>query len=303
MPEWTAWPRLVVRLTCGGVSEPLAETGLVGVARTARWTAAARARESGRPDRLFHDPYARLLAGDDGQALLTYFHTPRAAAEGNPFLPIRTRWFDDFLAGAEHRQVVALGAGLDTRAFRLAWPEGTVVFEVDQPDLLAYKEIRLAGCRARCERRVVGVDLADDWGAALLRVGYRPDLPSAWFAEGLLFYLPEGTAHDVLSTAAELSAPGSVLGADLIGTGVFRFPYLREFLDRLAGAGSPWLFGTDEPEAFVTGTGWDVRVVAEPGQPGADYGRWPADAAPRGLRDLPRSYLVAAERGASRGRA
>nr|MDT0656955.1 SAM-dependent methyltransferase [Micromonospora sp. DSM 115978] len=272
---------------------------LVGVAQTARWTAAARARESARPDRLFDDPHARLLAGDEGQALLRHFHTDRASDQGNPFLPIRTRWFDDFLATAvdrDHCQVVALGAGLDTRAFRLDWPAGAVLYEVDQAAPLRYKTSLLdgRGPRPRCERHLVPVNLTDDWCAALVAAGFDPARPSVWFAEGLLFYLSEELAHDVLTAARRLSAPGSRLAADLIGTGIFRFPYMRNFLRKLDDAGSPWVFGTDRPAGFVAGTGWQVTGVQEPGSPGADFGRWPLEAAPAEFPDLPRSFLVSA---------
>lgn len=271
------------------------------VAKTALWTAAARARESRRPDRLFEDPLAARLAGHEGVKLLSHFHTRHAADEGNPFLPIRTRWFDDFLTAPGNppvHQVVGLGAGLDARAVRLPWPEDTTLFEVDQADLLAYKEDRLrdSGLRSRCSRRLVQADLAGDWVSELVAAGYQPDRPSVWFAEGVLFYLPERLARSVLEQAAEVCHPDTRLAVDMIGTGVFHFPYTREFLDRLASAGSPWQFGTDEPANFLTACGWHVDVVTEPGFPDADYGRWPEQANPAKLPGLPRSFLLSAYR-------
>lgn len=268
------------------------------VAETALWTAAARARESRRPDRLFDDPLAGALAGPRGTALLAHFHTDRAAPEGNPFLAIRTRWFDDVLTRVPPGyQVVGLGAGLDTRAYRLAWPADTVLYEVDQPDLLAYKADILARVAdlgsPRCDCRRVPANLAGDWISALLTAGFDPSAPAMWFAEGVLFYLPEPAARAVTSRAAASCVPGSRFAADLIGTGIFRFPYTQPFLRKLAKAGSPWRFGTDDPAGFVESCGWrDVRV-AEPGGSGADYGRWPAAAAPA-FPDLPRSFLVSA---------
>lgn len=271
---------------------------LQGVAETAQWTAAARARESQRPDRLFLDPYAQVLAEPEGEALLRHFHTRRAASDGNPVLAIRTRWFDDFLASAVGRgdTVVALGAGLDARAFRLRWPEGIVLYEVDQPEVLAYKKSLIAGSSQRCERRRVPADLAAGWADELLAAGYDPAAPTVWFAEGLLFYLPEPLARDVLTQAARLSGPGSRLAVDLIGYGVFRMGYMRPFLRKLAAAQTPWVFGIDTPREFITGCGWTVDKLTEPGRADANYHRWPAGSPPDAFPQLPRSYFVTASK-------
>jgi methyltransferase (TIGR00027 family) len=274
------------------------KNGLRDITRTALWTAAARMRESRRPDRLFDDPLAEILAGADGAALLQHFHTAHAAKEGNPFLSIRTRWFDDFLyeAVTPGSQVVDLGAGLDTRAFRLGWPANTTLFEIDQAALLSYKEAKLAphGARRRCEHRAVAGDFAGDWTSPLRDAGFDPGRPTVWFAEGLLFYLPERLARRLLRQTAALSAPGSRIAIDLIGTGIFRMAYMRQFLRRLEQAGSPWRFGTDEPRRFIETCGWNACEVTEPGRRGASYGRWPERATAAGFPSLPRSYLVTA---------
>lgn len=279
-------------------SAPFRTYGLGGVGETARWMAASRDRESRRPDRLFNDPFASALAGPDGPGLLTYFHPAYASDTGNPYLPIRTRWFDDYLM--QHVQpgwqVVGIGAGLDTRAFRLQWPERITLFEVDQPAVLDYKERRLAGALERCDRRLVRMNLADDWPAALRDAGFDPERPTVWFAEGVLFYLPEKLAATVLRQIADLSQPGSWVGADMIGTGIFRFRYMREFLRRLEEAGSPWQFGTDEPDRFTRECGWKHVQVTEPGRSGADFGRWPEASSPTNIPNLPRIYLVKAQR-------
>jgi methyltransferase (TIGR00027 family) len=269
-------------------------TTIGAVAKTALWTAAARARETRRPDRLFEDPYAETLAGEDGPMLLKHFHTSHAAADGNPFLPIRTRWFDDLLCAVSARQIVGLGAGLDTRAYRLPWPEGTILFEVDQPELLGYKEHKLAGAGVpRCDCRRVPIDIGrPNWADALLAAGFDPAVPTVWFAEGLLFYLPEHLAHAVVARCAEMSVPESILAADLVGTGVFRLSYSQPFLRKLADAGSPWVFGTDDPAGFLSSCGWRPEHVTEAGRADASFGRWPALAAPAGIPILPRSYLV-----------
>jgi len=195
------------------------------VAETARWTAAARAQESEREDRLFDDPLARDLAGAAGFEMLARFDQ---RGDGNPYLPIRTRWYDDVLAAAVdegRRQVVMLAAGLDTRAYRLALPPQTVLLEVDQPRLLADKQMVLdaAGTRPRCDRRAVSADLGGDWTAPLEQAGYQGDDPAVFTAEGVLFYLTESAARTVLTTAAGAAAPGSRLAVDLVNGGFFRF--------------------------------------------------------------------------------
>lgn len=266
-----------------------------GVGDTALWMAAYRARESRRADRLYDDPYAELLAGEKGWSLLTHFHTPHANDEGNPYLAIRTRWFDDQLSSLPPgSQAVGLGAGLDTRAYRMDWPEDVRLFEIDQPAVLAYKAERLAGSGAqrRVDCRTVPVNLADDWMAALAEAGHDRSRPTFWFAEGVLFYLPQEGAQRVLREAARLSAPGSRVAADLVGTGIFKFPYTRQFLRRLEEADSPWRFGVDDLPAFLGPAGWSDVKALEPGDPEASYGRWPSAASPTNIPIIPRIYLV-----------
>ncbi|WP_328605120.1 class I SAM-dependent methyltransferase [Amycolatopsis sp. NBC_00345] len=179
------------------------------VGRTAVGVAGLRALESGRPDRLFEDPYAGAFF-QAGQALFSA--EERGDGLGQVFaeqVAIRTRFFDDFLAGAD--QVVLLAAGLDARAFRLGWPDGARLFELDLPDVLEFKDTVLAtqSARPRCERVVVPVDLRDDWPAALCEAGFTPGRPTAWLAEGLLVYLTYDEAARLLTDITALSAPGS----------------------------------------------------------------------------------------------
>jgi methyltransferase (TIGR00027 family) len=112
--------------------------------------------------------------------------------------------------------VVLLAAGLDTRAFRLAWPPGVRLFELDLPEVLAFKQRVLAreGAVPRCERTVLAVDLRGDWPAELTRAGFEPAEPTAWLAEGLLIYLSAAEAARLLAAVGELSAPGSQLALE-----------------------------------------------------------------------------------------
>ena len=147
---------------------------------TARWTAAARALESVRKDRLFDDPWAGLLAGTEGSAWAAN-RPPDSLAP----MVLRILFFDDFLQRVTREdaihQVVLIAAGLDTRAYRLAWPAGTNVFELDQPAVLQEKEqaLRSAGAHALGARSTIGVDLTGPWKEALIKTGFEPSQPSA----------------------------------------------------------------------------------------------------------------------------
>ncbi|MCV7030056.1 class I SAM-dependent methyltransferase [Mycobacterium sherrisii] len=193
--------------------------------------AASRAVASQGPDPLLNDPLAdplvravgldpfiRILDDDidledlKDDALLNR----RARSEQ---ITVRTRFFDDFFTGATSagiRQAVILASGLDTRAYRLAWPAGTVVYEVDQPPVIAFKTNTLAGLGAAptAERRTVGIDLRDDWPAALREAGFDVTRPSAWSAEGLLPYLPPEAQDRLFDNITALSAPGSRLATE-----------------------------------------------------------------------------------------
>lgn len=204
------------------------------VGTTAVMVAAARAVETEQPDPLIRDPYAKLLvtnanAGGLWDAMLD----PAVAAKVESldaeaatmiqhmrgYQAVRTKFFDTFFEGATAagiRQIVILASGLDSRAYRLDWPVDTVVFEIDQPQVLEYKSTTLAdhGVTPSVERCGVAIDLRQDWPAALREAGFDPSAPTAWLAEGLLMYLP-GDAQDRLFTqVGELSAAGSRLAAE-----------------------------------------------------------------------------------------
>lgn len=187
---------------------------LPAVSRTAVGVAALRAYESNRPDRLFDDPYAAAFFEAGRAVLPTPGGDPLQDGLGAlmyPQIVVRTRFYDDYLLEAGCPQVVLLAAGLDTRAFRLAWPSGTRLFEVDLPEVLAFKDDVLAarGASPSCERVVVRADLREDWATALRAAGFDPAVPTAWLVEGLLIYLSHEDAERLLTIVGELSAPGS----------------------------------------------------------------------------------------------
>lgn len=190
---------------------------------TALRVAAARALEARKPDPLVVDPYAEVFcraAGGDWAAVVDGSlsdHQLLTSDFGESFVNFqgaRTRYFDDFFAravAAGVRQVVILAAGLDSRAYRLDWPDGTKIFELDQPQVLAYKSYVLSqrGIRAGAERRDVAVDLREDWPQALVESGFDPAQPSAWIVEGLLIYLPADAQEQLFTGIDSLAAPGS----------------------------------------------------------------------------------------------
>lgn len=266
------------------------------IGRTALLTAAERARESGRSDRLFDDPLATVLAGEEGAALL------ESAPPGSTsrVMSIRTRFFDDWvlgLAGRNVRQVVVVAAGMDTRAFRLAWPPATILWELDRPDLLGIKQdlLRGAGAEAACDRRQVAVDLgADSWPDALSEAGFRPHLPSAWLVEGLLVYLGSEQVTHLLGQIADLASGQGRLGVDFVSESFLRSPWMRSYLEWLAAQEAPWRFGTDRPEDVLAASGWHATAVTQPGEEGAGAGLLPWPVMPREVPNIPRSFLVTA---------
>lgn len=263
------------------------------VSRTAQWTAAARALETEREDRLFADPYARTVADTIGFELLDRY----AGAGTVPFLAIRTTYLDRAIVRAveDHgiRQVVFLAAGMDTRFYRLPWPDGVTVYELDRPALLEVKADMLAGEPAPAGRTrvTVPVDLTEDWTGPLREAGWNPDEPVLWVVEGLLFFLPEQAVRHLIGTLAGQSAPGSVLLGDVISRAALENPLSRAFLNCLEEDGNPWLFGTETPETLLAECGWAVREVRQPGEDGADFGRWPYPVPARAVPRVPRSFL------------
>ena len=205
------------------------------VGSTAVMVAAARAKETAGPDPLIRDPYAGVLVAGAGAGMWESFlddATQDKIAAADPdaaavfanmlsYQAVRTHFFDAFFAdavGTGIRQVVILASGLDSRAYRLPWPEGTVVYEIDQPKVLEYKAQALAahGARPVADRREVAVDLRQDWPSALQAAGFDPSLPTAWLAEGLLMYLPAEAQDRLFEQITELSAPGSRVSAEAV---------------------------------------------------------------------------------------
>lgn len=187
------------------------------LALTSRWMAAARAYESGRPDRLFDDPLATALADPEVFAWLGRMEpvTRLGGPQLGPglYCVVRTRFFDDFLLRASPsfgiRQIVLLAAGMDARAFRLRWPPGTHIFELDFPEVISIKEaiIGEAELRAGRDRHSLAVDLRQpSWPEALREASYEARELSAWVLEGFLFYVTQATVQMLLERVRALAS-------------------------------------------------------------------------------------------------
>jgi methyltransferase (TIGR00027 family) len=198
------------------------------VGATATAVAASRAVASQGPDALLDDPFAEPLVRAVGLDTYVRMIDGELFNEDDPLMnrktmseqiAVRTRYFDDFFTAAAEaglRQAVILAAGLDTRGYRLPWPVGTVVFEVDQPEVIKFKTSALnrLGAVPTATHKTVAVDLRDDWPTALRGAGFDPAQATAWIAEGLLVYLPPDAQDRLFDNITALSAAGSRLATE-----------------------------------------------------------------------------------------
>ncbi len=197
------------------------------VGATATMVAASRARASRGPDALLDDRLAEPLVRAVGLQPLVRMIDGDTAVDDPPSSPrslneqiaVRTRYFDDFFTAAgagSIRQAVILASGLDTRAYRLNWPSGMTVYEIDQPQVIEFKTRTLAefGALPCPDHRPIGIDLREDWPSALRQRGFDAGQPTAWIAEGLLVYLPPEAQDRLFDNIAELSTPRSQVATE-----------------------------------------------------------------------------------------
>lgn len=248
---------------------------------TARMMAAMRSRESERPDRLFHDPFAATLAG----AAAFQRVDQQLSAADQTYVAVRTRFFDDLLADTPVPQVVVLASGLDARAYRLPWQPEVHLYELDYPAVLDYKAQRLASAQPTCHHHPIGADLTQPWADQLLTAGYRADVPTVWLMEGLLMYLSEAQVQTLLQTVTDLSAPGSAIGLDVVDVQALTYGAYQGYFQ----------FGCDQPEALLSTYGWQAAVW-QPGDEPANFGRYPASPPPREGPDVGRAFLIRARK-------
>jgi len=266
---------------------------------------------------LIYDPYAeplvravgldifvRALDGEINLDDIDPRFSTRRAAEG---MAVRTRHFDALFTDATAvgvRQAVILAAGLDARAYRLTWPAGTTVYELDQPEVIAFKGDTLAklGAEPAADRRAVAIDLREDWPKALLDNGFDPTQPTAWIAEGLLIYLPPEAQDLLFDRIDELSAPGSRVATEHIpDISAFSDDRSQLIRDRLKQYGhdiemSELIYKDERNDVvdYLTGHGWDVKVKSMRDAYAANGFEFPEDGAMGFFADM--SYLAAIKR-------
>ena len=209
------------------------------VGATATLIAAGRAMATKDPRGLINDPFAdplvRAVGLDffvkmiDGELDLSAIpnSSPERMQALTDGVAVRTKYFDDYLLTAVRsgvQQVVILASGLDSRAYRLDWPAGTTVYEIDQPQVIEFKTTTLAdlGAQPTATRRTVPIDLRADWPAALRAAGLDTGVPTAWLAEGLLIYLPSEAQDRLFDDITAMSAPGSAIATEYV-------PGLKDF--------------------------------------------------------------------------
>jgi methyltransferase (TIGR00027 family) len=265
------------------------------VGATATMVAAGRALASKEADPLIQDPYAEPLVRAvgidffiklvDGVISTSDVDDGGAAQLMTGMMAVRTRFFDDFFIDATEsgvRQAVILASGLDARAYRLAWPDGTVVYEIDQPKVIEAKTAAMAdiGATPTADRRAVAVDLRDDWPEALRRAGFDATQPTAWSAEGLLAYLPPEAQDRLFDDITALSAPGSQLSTEYhpdagASIGERANAVTEAWIDHGFDVKLTDLFypGDRKPVVdYLTASGWQVSARTRP-EVWAGYGR------------------------------
>jgi methyltransferase (TIGR00027 family) len=287
------------------------------VGATATAVAASRAVASQGPDALLDDPFAEPLVRAVGVDTFVKMVDGEAFNDEDPLMnrktmseqiAVRTRFFDDFFATASEagiHQAVILAAGLDTRSYRLPWRPGTVVYEVDQPKVVAFKTATLddLGAVPKATRKTVAIDLRDDWPSALREAGFDPSRPTAWIAEGLLVYLPPDAQDRLFDNITALSTPGSRLATEHMDMKSMPGDWVEKLDERSQRAGSDiklseLFYSGDRNTAgdYLTSHGWQVSTRSTAEAFAANGFELPDDELTRLTGDS--GYLTAILRGA-----
>jgi len=251
------------------------------VGATATGVAASRALATKQPIPLIRDPYADALVKAVGLEHCNKIADGELDYGDDPLLnlqqmceqiAVRTRFFDDFFIGAASagiQQAVILASGLDTRAYRLPWPQEAVVFEIDQPQVIEFKSglLESLGAHPAAHRRAVPIDLRDDWPEALRDNGFDPTKPTAWIAEGLLIYLPPDAQDRLFDNITALSAPGSRLATEHMDIKGSADEWTEKLSERSRRMGSSinltelfYMGDRNTAGEYLTSKGWEVTI-------------------------------------------
>ncbi len=224
------------------------------ISDTARWVAIYRALESDRPDAIFHDPYARRIAGERGQGIVDELPSKGQMAWA---IVVRTALIDELVLAAVHQGadlILNLAAGLDTRPWRLTLPASLRWVDVDLPAILDHKTTTMAGIPAHCRYEAIRLDLTDIPRRQALFAQLGADTTRVLvITEGLLIYLPP---DEVGALATDLHAQPTFRSwtFDLVGAG------LLQMMKRRRGKGfsatSLFRFAPAEGTAFFRAFGW-----------------------------------------------
>ena len=251
------------------------------VGATATGVAASRALATKQPIPLIRDPYADALVKAVGLEHCNKIADGELDYGDDPLfnlqqmceqIAVRTRFFDDFFIGAASagiQQAVILASGLDTRAYRLPWPQEAIVFEIDQPQVIEFKSglLESLGAHPAAHRRAVPIDLRDDWPEALRDNGFDPTKPTAWIAEGLLIYLPPDAQDRLFDNITALSAPGSRLATEHMDIKGSADEWTEKLSERLRRMGSSinltelfYMGDRNTAGEYLTSKGWEVTI-------------------------------------------
>ncbi|WIM86519.1 class I SAM-dependent methyltransferase [Candidatus Mycobacterium wuenschmannii] len=266
------------------------------VGSTALGVCAARAAETDSESPLIRDPFARVFLDAAGPGMWSLTSDPTLSAALSELIPdvalhqrvmvdfmaVRTKWYDEIFLEAVSsgvRQVVILASGLDSRSWRLPWPDGTTIFELDQAQVLDFKKQTLEnhGAQPAAQLVSVAVDLREDWPTALQRAGFDVSAPTMWSAEGLLRYLPAAAQDLLFERIDSLSAPGSWLATngpsenavnpDLLAIQRERSTRFRSAAAQVLGAEIPNVEDLWYPEertdiaGWLTDHGWQASAI------------------------------------------
>jgi methyltransferase (TIGR00027 family) len=225
------------------------------ISDTARWVAIFRAEESERPDAVFHDPFARRLAGEKGVQIANAIEFGR---QNSWSFVARTYLFDECIkqhVEQGYDMIVNLAAGLDARAYRMQLPKTLKWIDVDLPGMINYKNDILKNEKPRCEYRTIALDLADRKARLKLFQQLNNECKKALVVtEGLIIYL---TYEQAAELSTDLSAQDHFRRwfFDLASPALLEM-IKKEMQPALKGSGAVFQFAPEEGEEFFEKYGW-----------------------------------------------